>query len=58
LRLAGTITGRTVEVRSLTGNLLADPSKARRLLDWQPPYTLDQGLAETARWFRSGRISA
>jgi UDP-glucose 4-epimerase len=38
----------------LTGNQLIDASKARRVLDWRPPYSLDEGLAETARWFRSG----
>jgi nucleoside-diphosphate-sugar epimerase len=55
LRLAGTIAGRADEVRRLTGNLVVDPSRARRVLDWEPPYALDQGLAETARWFRSKR---
>src|SRR5439155_1008519 len=39
----------------LPGNLAIDSSRARRLLDWRPPYTLDAGLAETARWFRSAR---
>ena len=58
LQLAGMIAGRRDEIRRLTGNLVVDPSKARRLLDWRPPYTLDQGLAETARWFRSTRIGA
>jgi UDP-glucose 4-epimerase len=55
LRLGGTIAGRSEEVRRLTGNLVIDSSKARRVLDWRPPYSLDEGLAETARWFRSAR---
>lgn len=53
LRLAGAITGRGEEIRRLTGNLVVDTSKARSVLDWRPPYSLDEGLAETARWFRS-----
>ncbi len=53
LRAAGMIAGRRDEVRRLTGNLAIDSFRARRLLDWRPPYTLDAGLAETARWFRS-----
>jgi nucleoside-diphosphate-sugar epimerase len=53
LRLAGTIAGRHGEIQRLTGNLVVDTSRARRLLDWRPPCTLDEGLAETARWFRS-----
>jgi nucleoside-diphosphate-sugar epimerase len=55
LRAAGTIAGRRGEVRRLIGNLVVDPSRARRMLDWRPPYTLDEGLAETARWFKFAR---
>jgi len=57
LRLAGAITGHRGEIQRLTGNLVIDTSRARRLLDWRPPYTLDEGLADTARWFKSGRGS-
>src|SRR6266852_3143396 len=53
LRVAGMIAGRRDEIRRLTGNLAIDSFRARRLLDWRPPYTLDAGLADTARWFRS-----
>ncbi|MBK9712526.1 MAG: GDP-mannose 4,6-dehydratase [Kouleothrix sp.] len=28
-----------------------DSGKARRLLGWQPHYTIEQGLAETIRWY-------
>ncbi len=55
LRVAGMIAGRRDEIRRLTGSLAIDSTRARRLLDWRPPYTLDAGLAETARWFRSAR---
>jgi UDP-glucose 4-epimerase len=57
LRLAGVITGRGEELRRLTGNLVIDASKARGVLAWRPPYSLDEGLAETARWFRTARVS-
>lgn len=53
LRAIGAISGRLDEIRRLTGNLAADTSRAHRVLDWRPPHTLDEGLAETARWFRS-----
>src|SRR5262245_60758818 len=52
LALAGALAGRGEEVRRLTGNLALDSSKAKRLLGWRPPRTLDEGLAETARWYR------
>ena len=55
LHLAGTITGLGGDIQRLTGNLVFDTSRARRLLDWRAPYTLDEGLADTARWFRSVR---
>src|SRR5262249_51746249 len=55
LRIAGAITGRGDEIRRLTGNLAIDISKARGVLAWRPPFSLDRGLAETASWFRSAR---
>jgi len=55
LRAAGMMAGRRDEIRRLIGNLAIDSSRARRLLDWRPPYALDEGLAETARWFKSAR---
>ena len=55
LRVAGTMAGRRDEIRRLICSLAIDSSRARRLLDWHPPYTLDAGLAETARWFKSAR---
>ncbi len=54
-RAAGTMAGCRGEIRRLIGNLVVDPSRARRMLDWRPSYTLDEGLAETARWFKSAR---
>ena len=56
LHLAGTLGGKGEEIRRLTGNLVLDVSRARRLLDWRAPLTLDQGMAETARWFKSTRF--
>ena len=57
LRLAGSIARREEEVRRLVGSLAVDMSLARKKLGWQPPFTLSQGLAETARWFRAARQS-
>jgi nucleoside-diphosphate-sugar epimerase len=53
LYIAGAISGRRDEMRRLTRSLVIDCSKARRLLDWHPRLTLDEGLVETANWFRS-----
>ena len=37
----------------LLGSLQVDSSKIRQMLDWTPPYTVDQGLQATADWFKS-----
>jgi CDP-glucose 4,6-dehydratase len=29
-----------------------DPSNAEKVLDWQPKYSLDEGLRETISWYR------
>lgn len=51
IRAAGKISGKT-RVGQLLGSLVVDSSKIRRVLGWQPPYTLTEGLKETALWFR------
>jgi len=53
LRLAGGIIGRGPAVDRLVASLQVDSFAIRRALDWVPPWTVDQGLAETARWYRS-----
>ena len=35
----------TAIVERLLGSLVVDSSKIQNSLNWQPPYTLDQGLA-------------
>lgn len=40
-------------LRRLTGSLVADDRKLRALLGWRPPFTLAQGLAQTAAWYRA-----
>jgi nucleoside-diphosphate-sugar epimerase len=46
---------RAARLRSLTESLVVDASRARAVLGWRPSFTLDEGLAETARWYRSAR---
>ena len=52
LRALAAVLGRSGEAARLTGSLQVDASRIRRELAWQPPHTLAQGLAETARWYR------
>jgi nucleoside-diphosphate-sugar epimerase len=51
MRLAAKLTGKSGAVHRLTGSLTVDSSKIRRELDWKPPFTMEEGLQETAAWF-------
>ena len=52
MRLAGRLLGKADAVDRLLGSLTVDISKIRRELNWSPPYTMEQGLKETAEWFK------
>ncbi len=52
LRLAGALAGKSAEIERLTGSLRVDSSKIFRELQWTPSFSVDQGLRETARWYR------
>lgn len=45
------VAGQTAAFERLTGSLTVDNSLIRHLLDWNPPYSVQQGLEETAQWF-------
>lgn len=53
VRLAGRLTNRSPQVDRLIGSLQVDTNRIRTVLDWLPPDSLDDGLAATARWYRS-----
>ena len=55
LKLIGCLMGKTEQVERLSNSLRVDSSKIRRELGWIPPYTLEQGLRETADWYRYRR---
>jgi len=48
----GKLTGKGRIVNRLTGSLLVDSSKIRRELGWTPTFIREEGLAETARWYK------
>lgn len=53
MRAMGHISGRSAAVERILGSLEVDSSKIRCTLGWQAPYTLEEGLKETVRWFES-----
>src|SRR3989338_9379558 len=52
LKLGGRLLGKAGQVARLLGSLRVDTEKIRRELDWQPPYSMQQGLQATADWYR------
>ncbi|MBM4229777.1 MAG: SDR family oxidoreductase [Gammaproteobacteria bacterium] len=55
LSMLGWMTGKAAEIERLIGTFQVDVADAHELLRWLPPQTVDQGLRETADWFRSLR---
>jgi len=50
---AARVAGRGAVMRRINGSLTVDDTAIRHELGWRPPFTLDQGLAATAAWFRT-----
>jgi len=53
MKLVGELTGMSGAVNRLTGSLTVDSSKIRQELGWAPPFSMEEGLAETAKWFKN-----
>jgi UDP-glucose 4-epimerase len=54
LRGAARMIGRTAYASRLLDSLEVDTQRFRELSGWKPPYSLDEGLAATAAWWRNG----
>jgi len=52
LRALSKITGKGRDIDKLTRPLAIDSSKIRRVLNWKPPFTLEDGLAETVAYYK------
>jgi nucleoside-diphosphate-sugar epimerase len=55
LRGAAGVLGKRAAAERLLGSLAVDSTRIRERLGWTPPYSVDRGLAETARWFLAQR---
>jgi nucleoside-diphosphate-sugar epimerase len=53
IRNLGRLIGRGEDIGRLTDSLMVDSSKIRKMLGWTPPYTLEEGIRETVKWYRS-----
>ncbi len=45
------VAGKSDLATRLCGSLQVDISKAKKMLSWKPPYSVDEGLEKTASWF-------
>jgi len=55
LKLAGTLLGKGQVVQRLLGSLRVDSRKIRSQLDWEPPFTAKDGIAETVAWYEASK---
>jgi nucleoside-diphosphate-sugar epimerase len=53
LFLSGKLLGRSTEVQRLLESFTIDSSRIRSQLEWSPPFSVDQGMKETAQWFQT-----
>jgi UDP-glucose 4-epimerase len=53
LRALERLTGSTRRTARLTGSLQLDTRHIHATLGWRAPYSLDEGLMQTARWYRA-----
>ena len=53
LRLAGGLAGKTAVIDRLTGSSWVDTGRIRDELEWAPPYSMKEGLEETAAWYKN-----
>jgi len=51
LRLLAKMTGRSKTVGRLLDSLIIDTSKIQSELVWEPPFSIEEGLKETAKWY-------
>jgi UDP-glucose 4-epimerase len=53
IRFAARATGKTAAARKIIGSLQVDASRTRKILEWSPPLTVAEGLAQVAQACRS-----
>lgn len=56
LKLGGLLTGKRAMVGRLLDSLVVDDSAIRDVLDWEPPFSMTEGLDATAEWFHTRHI--
>lgn len=55
LLAGGGLLGHRRDVERVISSLTVDSTLVRKRLEWRPPFTLDEGLVETIRWYRANQ---
>ena len=53
LKIAGFLTGKSAAVQRVAGSLTVNTRRIQTQLNWHPPVLMEDGLKETADWFKS-----
>lgn len=55
LTIIGKVTGKMGEIERLTSSLCVDSNKIKNTLNWEPPFSLKEGIQETVNWYMAQR---
>ena len=55
LLAAARLLKRRAMVDRLVGSLVVDDTKIRRIINWQPPFSMNEGLRRTADWYAKNK---
>ena len=51
LKFIGRIIGKSLETDRLLDSLQVDSSYTHQILGWRPPFSIDEGLLKTVKWY-------
>lgn len=57
LSALATLAGRRKDLERMIRSLTVSITKAQTLLNWNPPYSIDEGLGDTVEWFLHERLA-
>jgi UDP-glucose 4-epimerase len=55
--IVGKVLGKSAIIDRLCGSLQVDINHTKDTLNWQPPYSVEQGFAATAKYFKNQRLN-
>ena len=58
LRFVGKLAGKEAMIDRICGSLHVDISKARNVLGWDPPVSVDEGLRKTVEWYLKNAVDS